>query len=103
MAKASPSVDSPASSVSGEASKNSIYDPASRTDFLARLQTFKLMTYSSKPPDIDAVAAARCGWYNEGSLGNQFLNFRADIKCRWKGNSHLQDMFRRLDYAAPKY
>ncbi|PVG04456.1 zf-C3HC-domain-containing protein [Serendipita vermifera] len=66
LAKAAPA-DSSASSVSGKgSSKYSTYDPTSRTEFLARLQTFKLMTYSSKPPDIDAVAAARCGWYNEG-------------------------------------
>lgn len=42
------------------------YNPSSRSDFMARLQTFKLLTYSSKPPEIDAVAAARCGWFNEG-------------------------------------
>lgn len=47
--------------------KSSTYDPSSREDFLARLQTFKLATYSSKPPEIDAVAAARCGWFNEGT------------------------------------
>ncbi len=50
----------------GSDSKSSTYDPASREDFLARLQTFKLVTYSSKPPEIDAVAAARSGWFNEG-------------------------------------
>lgn len=48
------------------AKKYATYDPDSRADFLARLQTFKLVTYSSKPSQIDAVAAARCGWFNEG-------------------------------------
>lgn len=47
--------------------KLSSYDPASRDAFLARLQTFKLATYSSKPPELDSVAAARCGWFNEGT------------------------------------
>jgi hypothetical protein len=47
--------------------KYATYDPDSRTDFLARLHTFKLVSYSSKPPQIDAVAAARCGWFNEGT------------------------------------
>ncbi|KAG8831147.1 hypothetical protein FRC18_007071 [Serendipita sp. 400] len=46
--------------------KLSTYDPASRDGFLARLRTFKLLTYSSRPPEIDAVAAALCGWFNEG-------------------------------------
>lgn len=40
------------------------YDPDSRIGFLTRLHTYKLMTYSSKPPEIDSVAASRCGWRN---------------------------------------
>ncbi|KAG8740734.1 hypothetical protein FRC10_003939 [Ceratobasidium sp. 414] len=43
-----------------------LYRPASAPDFLDRLSTFKLSTYRDKPPAIDAVAAARCGWRNEG-------------------------------------
>ncbi|CCO28945.1 hypothetical protein BN14_02945 [Rhizoctonia solani AG-1 IB] len=43
-----------------------IYRPASASDFLERLSTFKLSTYRDKPTSIDAVAAARCGWRNEG-------------------------------------
>lgn len=46
--------------------KLATYDPDSREEFLKRLQTFKLITYSPKPTEIDAVAAARCGWFNEG-------------------------------------
>ncbi|KAG8807714.1 hypothetical protein FRC17_004299, partial [Serendipita sp. 399] len=45
--------------------KMSTYDPSSRDAFLTRLQTFRLLTYSSRPPEIDAVAAALCGWFNE--------------------------------------
>ncbi|QRV75073.1 C3HC zinc finger-like protein [Ceratobasidium sp. AG-Ba] len=43
-----------------------LYRPASAPDFLDRLSTFKLSTYRDKPPAIDAVAAARCGWRNQG-------------------------------------
>ncbi|CAE6416321.1 unnamed protein product [Rhizoctonia solani] len=43
-----------------------IYRPSSASDFLERLATFKLSTYRDKPAAIDAVAAARCGWRNEG-------------------------------------
>ncbi|CUA70490.1 hypothetical protein RSOLAG22IIIB_08904 [Rhizoctonia solani] len=43
-----------------------IYRPSSASDFLERLSTFKLSTYRDKPVAIDAVAAARCGWRNEG-------------------------------------
>ncbi|KAH7341748.1 C3HC zinc finger-like-domain-containing protein [Rhizoctonia solani] len=43
-----------------------IYRPSSASDFLERLSTFKLSTYRDKPAAIDAVAAARCGWRNEG-------------------------------------
>ncbi|KAL6299280.1 C3HC zinc finger-like-domain-containing protein [Sparassis latifolia] len=40
------------------------YRPSSLSSFLARLATFKLSSYSNKPPAIDAVAAAKCGWVN---------------------------------------
>lgn len=42
------------------------YRPSSMQSFLSRLSTFKLTTYANKPPAIDAVAAARCGWVNDG-------------------------------------
>ncbi|THV03168.1 zf-C3HC-domain-containing protein [Dendrothele bispora CBS 962.96] len=42
------------------------YRPSSITSFLARLSTFKLSTYANKPSAIDAVAAAKCGWINDG-------------------------------------
>ncbi|KAL5504270.1 hypothetical protein ACEPAH_8344 [Sanghuangporus vaninii] len=42
------------------------YRPSSTASFLSRLATFKLSTYSSKPSSIDAVAAAKAGWINEG-------------------------------------
>ncbi|KAL0573120.1 hypothetical protein V5O48_008842 [Marasmius crinis-equi] len=42
------------------------YRPSSIPSFLNRLSTFKLSTYANKPPQIDAVAAAKCGWVNDG-------------------------------------
>ncbi|KAI0775329.1 zf-C3HC-domain-containing protein [Trametes elegans] len=42
------------------------YRPSSVTSFLARLSTYKLATYGNKPPAIDAVAASKCGWMNDG-------------------------------------
>ncbi|KAK0469928.1 zf-C3HC-domain-containing protein [Desarmillaria tabescens] len=42
------------------------YRPSSISSFLSRLSTFKLSTYSNKPPAIDAVAASKCGWVNDG-------------------------------------
>ncbi|KAJ7274503.1 C3HC zinc finger-like-domain-containing protein [Mycena haematopus] len=42
------------------------YRPSSIPAFLARLATFKLATYANKPPQLDAVAAAKCGWTNDG-------------------------------------
>ncbi|PSR79015.1 hypothetical protein PHLCEN_2v7202 [Hermanssonia centrifuga] len=47
-------------------SPESEYRPSSTTSFLSRLATFKLTTYANKPPAIDAVAAAKCGWINDG-------------------------------------
>ncbi|KAJ8521117.1 hypothetical protein ONZ45_g2160 [Pleurotus djamor] len=42
------------------------YRPSSTASFLSRLATFKLATYANKPVAIDAVAAAKCGWINDG-------------------------------------
>ncbi|KAI6102171.1 C3HC zinc finger-like-domain-containing protein [Pisolithus sp. B1] len=42
------------------------YRPSSTQFFLSRLATFKLATYANKPSQIDAVAAAKCGWINDG-------------------------------------
>ncbi|KAI0319198.1 C3HC zinc finger-like-domain-containing protein [Amylostereum chailletii] len=42
------------------------YRPSSTPAFLVRLATFKLSTYANKPPTIDAVSAAKCGWINDG-------------------------------------
>ncbi|KAF5371842.1 hypothetical protein D9615_009536 [Tricholomella constricta] len=42
------------------------YRPSSLPAFLLRLATFKLATYANKPSAIDAVAAAKCGWINDG-------------------------------------
>ncbi|KAI0058669.1 zf-C3HC-domain-containing protein [Artomyces pyxidatus] len=47
-------------------SSTSEYRPSSTPSFLSRLATFKLNTYSNKPPAIDAVAASKCGWINDG-------------------------------------
>lgn len=33
---------------------------------LERLATYKLNTYANKPPAIDALAAAKRGWVNDG-------------------------------------
>ncbi|KIJ14254.1 hypothetical protein PAXINDRAFT_169869 [Paxillus involutus ATCC 200175] len=42
------------------------YRPSFAPSFLSRLATYKLTTYANKPPQIDAVAAAKCGWINHG-------------------------------------
>ncbi|KIY66547.1 zf-C3HC-domain-containing protein [Cylindrobasidium torrendii FP15055 ss-10] len=42
------------------------YRPSSISSFLSRLSTFKLSTYANKPVVLDAVAASKCGWTNEG-------------------------------------
>ncbi|KAL4248038.1 hypothetical protein ABKN59_002366 [Abortiporus biennis] len=47
-------------------STNAEYRPSSTQSFLTRLATFKLTTYANKPPAIDAVAASKCGWVNDG-------------------------------------
>ncbi|KAG2147642.1 C3HC zinc finger-like-domain-containing protein [Suillus clintonianus] len=53
-------------SVPASASLASEYRPSSTQSFLFRLSTYKLATYANKPPQIDAVAAAKCGWINDG-------------------------------------
>lgn len=47
-------------------SSNTEYRPSSVASFLSRLSSFKLATYANKPEQIDAVAASRCGWTNDG-------------------------------------
>ncbi|KAF9790616.1 zf-C3HC-domain-containing protein [Thelephora terrestris] len=42
------------------------YRPSSTASFLSRLSTYRLATYANKPSQIDAVAAAKCGWVNDG-------------------------------------
>jgi len=42
------------------------YRPSSLPSFLSRLATYKLSTYANKPASIDAVAASKCGWLNDG-------------------------------------
>ncbi|KAG6328043.1 hypothetical protein ID866_11046, partial [Astraeus odoratus] len=42
------------------------YRPSSTQSLLTRLATYKLSTYANKPSQIDAVAAAKCGWINDG-------------------------------------
>ncbi|KAG9039290.1 hypothetical protein FRB95_011875 [Tulasnella sp. JGI-2019a] len=42
------------------------YRPDSSADFLDRLATYKLTTYKDKPSEINAVAASKAGWVNEG-------------------------------------
>ncbi|KAG8934762.1 hypothetical protein FRC01_000443 [Tulasnella sp. 417] len=42
------------------------YRPESSEDFLSRLSTFRITTYRDKPVEIDAVAAAKAGWVNDG-------------------------------------
>jgi len=42
------------------------YRPSSTASFLSRLSTYRLATYANKPSKIDAVAAAKCGWVNDG-------------------------------------
>ncbi|KAG2128208.1 C3HC zinc finger-like-domain-containing protein [Suillus cothurnatus] len=53
-------------SIPASASLASEYRPSSTQSFLSRLSTYKLATYANKPPQIDAVAAAKCGWINDG-------------------------------------
>lgn len=56
----------PLSSIQSPAAPGSDYRPSSTGSFISRLATFKLTTYANKPAAIDAVAAAKCGWTNEG-------------------------------------
>ncbi|EJD06936.1 zf-C3HC-domain-containing protein [Fomitiporia mediterranea MF3/22] len=58
------SVASPSTAISQPAPVE--YRPSSTASFLSRLSTYKLSTYSTKPPPIDAVVAAKAGWINQG-------------------------------------
>lgn len=51
---------------SSSAAAVSEYRPSSLSSFLSRLSTYQLTTYSNKPSSIDAVAASKHGWTNEG-------------------------------------
>lgn len=42
------------------------YSPGSTEAFLKRLATYHHATYPSKPQPIDAVAASKAGWINDG-------------------------------------
>ena len=44
----------------------SLYRPSSLPCLLARLETFKLSTFSGKPAPIDSLACALSGWTNDG-------------------------------------
>lgn len=47
-------------------SSSSDYRPSSIASFFNRLSTYKLSTYGNKPRAIDAVAASKSGWINDG-------------------------------------
>ncbi|ETW83127.1 hypothetical protein HETIRDRAFT_474283 [Heterobasidion irregulare TC 32-1] len=82
------------------------YRPSSTPSFLSRLATFKLNTYSNKPPAIDAVAASKCGWINDGKdrlvcgicavswvlAGREGMNRDAANALVEKQRAHLVDM-----------
>lgn len=55
------------------------YRPSSIVSFLSRLSTYKLSTYANKPAAIDAVAASRAGWTNEG----KDRLYCSICKCAW--------------------
>ncbi|EJF64550.1 zf-C3HC-domain-containing protein [Dichomitus squalens LYAD-421 SS1] len=59
-------IGQPGKHASPSAPSTSDYRPSSTSSFLARLSTYKLTTYGNKPPAIDAVAASKCGWINDG-------------------------------------
>ncbi|KAG8952855.1 hypothetical protein FRC03_011997 [Tulasnella sp. 419] len=61
-----PRQSSPAISLPFALSSKPPYRPESTQDFLSRLSTFKLTTYHNKPDSINAVAAAKAGWTNDG-------------------------------------
>lgn len=84
------------------AKKYATYDPDSRSEFLSRLQTFKLVTYSSKPSQIDAVAAARCGWFNEGMSRIDSCLARLNMLYRQR-KVDVQNMQSYLDHATQAY
>jgi len=57
---------SPSQTLAPPLSATAEYRPSSLTSFLSRLATYKLATYGNKPSSIDAVAASKCGWINDG-------------------------------------
>lgn len=64
--KALPSKFRAPTSVSSNSTASYEYRPSSTQSLLERLATYKLNTYANKPSAIDAVAAAKCGWVNDG-------------------------------------
>ncbi|KAH9063901.1 zf-C3HC-domain-containing protein [Lactarius vividus] len=64
--KALPSKFRAPTPVSSNSTASYEYRPSSTQSLLERLTTYKLNTYANKPPAIDAVAAAKCGWVNDG-------------------------------------
>ncbi|KAI9439918.1 zf-C3HC-domain-containing protein [Lactarius indigo] len=64
--KALPSKFRAPTPVSSNSTASYEYRPSSTQSLLERLATYKLNTYANKPPAIDAVAAAKCGWVNDG-------------------------------------
>ncbi|KAJ3852318.1 zf-C3HC-domain-containing protein [Lentinula lateritia] len=64
--KAFPTKTGECSSAATPLSPLADYRPSSIPSFLGRLETFKLATYANKPAALDAVAASKCGWINDG-------------------------------------
>lgn len=66
-ARSKPSVKPPSiSQYTTTSSAMPDYSPGSTDAFLQRLSTFSFSAYPSKPSQIDAVAASKAGWINEG-------------------------------------
>jgi len=64
--KALPAKFRPPTPLSSGTTASYEYRPSSTQSLLERLATYKLNTYANKPPAIDALAAAKCGWVNDG-------------------------------------
>lgn len=64
--KALPARFRPSTPLSSGTTASYEYRPSSTQSLLERLATYKLNTYANKPPAIDALAAAKCGWVNDG-------------------------------------
>ncbi|KAN0132929.1 hypothetical protein V8E53_009294 [Lactarius tabidus] len=85
------------------------YRPSSTQSLLERLATYKLDTYANKPSTIDAVAAAKCGWVNDGKdrlvcgickvtwvlAGREGMNWDTD-SCPWKKRQYDGGLCRAL-------